>query len=155
MAHHHEQKVPKSILWAALGMMLLALGVSAYARKDVAAATEAPASVVASAELRFEDRPNGAIGVLDGTTGREVAVVPPASNGFVRGVLRGMFRTRKLESMDHETPFRLTQYSDGRLNLEDRASGRIVDLSSFGPDNHGAFAQLLDAASRGPRSAQR
>lgn len=155
MAHHHEQKVPKSILWAALGMMLLALGVSAYARKDVAAATEAPASVVASAELRFEDRPNGAIGVLDGTTGREVAVVPPASNGFVRGVLRGMFRTRKLESLDRASPFRLTHYRDGRLGLEDLASGRIVDLSSFGPDNHAAFAKLLAAAENDGRSAKR
>lgn len=136
-------------------MMLLALGVSAYARKDTEAATVAPAHVLATAELRFEDRPDGSIGVLDGTSGREVAVVPPESNGFVRGVLRGMFRTRKLESMDHETPFRLTQYSDGRLGLKDLASGRVVDLSSFGPDNHAAFSKLLDAASRGPRSAQR
>jgi len=155
MGHHHEQRVPKSILWAALAMMALALGVSAYGRHDAEAAEEPSREVVATAELRFEDRPDGSIGVLHGATGRELSVVPPASNGFVRGVLRGMFRTRKLESLDRASPFRLTHYRDGRLGLEDLASGRIVDLSSFGPDNHAAFAKLLAAAENDGRSAKR
>jgi putative photosynthetic complex assembly protein len=103
---------------------------------------------VRSAELRFEDRDDGAVVARDARDDREVAVIEPGSNGFVRGVLRGMFRTRRLESISSREPFRLTEESDGRLVLSDPHSGRAVELRSFGGTNYDAFSTLLAAASR-------
>ena len=40
--------------------------------------------------------------------------------------------------------FGLIGRADGRLTLEDPATGRRVDLESFGPTNAAVFAQILD-----------
>jgi putative photosynthetic complex assembly protein len=123
-----------------LGSILLA-AVSRWLDKP------APASVIAlqEIELRFEDRPDGALAVLDGPTQRELKVLPPGSDNFVRGVLRGMFRVRKLEALGRDVQFRLAREASGRLTLEDRELGRRIDLDSFGPSNSAAFAALLPA----------
>jgi putative photosynthetic complex assembly protein len=96
-------------------------------------------------QVRFEDRPDGTLAVLDATTGREASIVQPGTNGFIRGVLRGMFRGRKLEALSRDGQFRLAREADGHLTLEDPETGRRVDLDSFGPTNSAAFAGLLAA----------
>lgn len=146
--HHHEQRVPKAALLGAAGLILATLALSAEARIEQLsdAATAAAPEATEHADLRFEDRPDGSVAVLDAATGREVDVVPPAEGGFVRGVMRGMFRTRMLESIPVEGHFRLMRLVDGSLVLEDPQSGRRVDLRSFGATNHEAFARLLAAA---------
>jgi putative photosynthetic complex assembly protein len=70
----------------------------------------------------------------------------PGTNGFVRGVLRGLMRERKAESIGPTAPFRLTHWANGRLSLDDPSTGRHVDLEVFGPTNAGAFAQILAAS---------
>lgn len=145
--HHHEQRVPKAALLGAAGLILATLALSAEARIDRLsdAATAAAPVVEDYVDLRFEDRQDGSVAVLDATSGREVDVVPPAEGGFVRGVMRGMFRTRMLESIPADGHFRLMRLVDGALVLEDPHSGRRVELGSFGPTNHEAFARLLAA----------
>lgn len=153
--HLHAQTVPRTALWAAAFLIILTLVLAAIARRD---GHRGPAARVIGQEqpqieqamLRFEDRPDGTLAVLDADTGREVRLIPPETNGFIRGVLRGMFRNRKLESMARgDARFRLareaTSESGGkaRLTLEDPDSGRRVDLDSFGPTNSEAFADLL------------
>lgn len=150
--HHHEQRVPRAALLGAAALLLTTLALSAEARnarRSDAAQHEAPA-VHESIELRFEDRPDGSVVVLDASTSREVDVVPPAEGGFVRGVMRGMFRTRKLESIPAHGHFRLMRLVDGSLVLEDPQTDRRVDLRSFGPTNHAAFARLLEAGRAAP-----
>ena len=151
--HHHNQTVPRSVLLGAAAMILLSLGLAASARH--AHRAEVPvhaAPALAVLQVRFEDRPDGSIAMLDADSGRELSLVPPRSNGFIRGVLRGMFRTRKLESVGNTESFRLARTADGRLSLVDPQTGRRVDLASFGPTNTAAFAQLLQA---GKAEAQR
>jgi putative photosynthetic complex assembly protein len=127
-------------------MILISVGLAAGARRARLAAPPAPVEPAReSLAIRFEDRPSGAIAILDATTGREVSTVPPRTGGFVRGVLRGMFRTRKLESMGRDARFVLAREASGRLSLEDPETGRRVDLDSFGPTNSAAFAGLLAA----------
>lgn len=147
--HHDDIPVPRGVLFAAGALLVASIGLAAFARHErLAEEAAAPAAprAIASAMLRFEDREGGAIAVLDAATGREVTTVAPATNGFVRGVLRGMFRTRKLESMDRKATFRLAREATGRLVLDDLESGRHVDLDSFGPTNAEAFASILAAA---------
>jgi putative photosynthetic complex assembly protein len=147
MGHHHEQRVPKPAIVGALVLMTFTVVVAGLGRQmRVEQVSVAPP--VRSAELRFEDRDDGAVVARDARDDREVAVIEPGSNGFVRGVLRGMFRTRRLESISSREPFRLTEESDGRLVLSDPHSGRAVELRSFGGTNYDAFSTLLAAASR-------
>ena len=70
------------------------------------------------------------------------------ANGFLRGTLRGLARERKRQGVGAEQPFRLIGRADGRLTLEDPATGRRVDLESFGPTNAAVFAQMLMAKGR-------
>lgn len=144
--HHHDQKVPRGVLLAAAVLLGISVTLAAQARsaRTSDSALASSHEVDASAELRFEDRDDGSVAVLDAKTSEEVAIVPPVEGGFVRGVMRGMFRTRKLESIDPDEHFRLTRYSNGSLVLEDPESGRRVELRSFGPTNYQAFARMLE-----------
>ncbi len=145
MAHAHAMtEVPRGVLYGAGALLALTLALTAGVRlaRDGSRAAPAPAE---SLEVRFEDRADGSVAMLDPGSGRELARVPPASNGFIRGVLRGLFRERKLEALGRAGAFRIERAADGRLALEDLATRRRIDLTAFGPDNTAAFARLLEA----------
>ena len=82
-----------------------------------------------------------------------VAILAPGTNGFVRSVLRGLARERRLQGVGSAPAFRLTRWADGRLSLDDPSTGRIVELGAFGPTNRAAFAQLMDPRRMEPESA--
>lgn len=146
--HHHAQKFPPAILWAALGMIVLSIGLAVLGRVTGIGRVELPESTVAqSLELRFVDRADGALVATRAIGGAELVVYPPGSNGFVRGVLRGLARDRKLEQLGSQASFRLTRWTDGRLTIEDSATRRRVDLGAFGHTNQQVFVSLLSAGS--------
>jgi putative photosynthetic complex assembly protein len=105
-------------------------------------------AIVESRDLRFEDRADGAVLIYSAPADRLVDTLPPGTNGFVRGVLRGLVRERRADRIGAEPPFRLTRWADGRLSLDDPSTGRHVDLEVFGPTNAGAFADILLASDR-------
>jgi putative photosynthetic complex assembly protein len=92
--------------------------------------------------LRFEDRADGSIAVLDPANGAEVDRIEGEA-GFVRGALRALARERHLRGLGSQQPFELHARADGRLTLLDPATGERVDLESFGPTNAANFARLL------------
>ncbi len=98
---------------------------------------------VASRDLRFADRPDGAVVVTDLRTGREVLALAPGEQGFVRGAMRGLVRERRREAIGPDVPFRLSAWPDGRLTLQDTATGQMMELQAFGRTNAEAFARLL------------
>jgi putative photosynthetic complex assembly protein len=89
--------------------------------------------MVESRELRFIDRDDGAVVVLSCRMAT-VGVLAPGTNGFVRGVMRGMARERRSKNIDAGPPYRLAVWSDGRLTLDDPSTGRWIELAAFGPD---------------------
>ena len=97
--------------------------------------------------LRFEDRPDGSIAVVDGRTGALVASVQ-GEQGFLRGALRALSRERRARGLGSEQPFQLLARPDGRLTLVDPVTEQRIDLESFGPTNAGKFASLLEPAPR-------
>jgi putative photosynthetic complex assembly protein len=105
-------------------------------------------AVVASYDLRFADRADGAVLVYSGANTTPTDTLAPGTNGFVRGVLRGLVRDRHAYRVGAEPPFRLTRWADGRLSLDDPSTGRHVDLEVFGPTNAGAFADIYTTISR-------
>ncbi len=150
--HIHSQTVPRGAIFGAAALIACTLGLAASARgahpaEEDAVASSAPPA--ASVIVRFEDRSDGSLAVLEASTGRELSLVPPGTNGFIRGVLRGMFRQRKLESLPRDGRFELAREVDGRLTLEDLDTGRRVDLRSFGSTNEAAFEAFL-LAGRSP-----
>lgn len=116
---------------------------SADARVDLAQVFPA-GSLVRS--LAFEDRRDGGIEVTDARTGHRITTLAPETNAFIRSVMRGLVRERKLKGLGADEPFVLAQRPDGGLTLADPATGRLIELNAFGPSNVGAFAELL-----GPR----
>lgn len=145
--HIHTQTIPKPALWGAAFLIAFSLCLAAGSRSvRLGQAAEVAPPARESVQVRFEDRPDGSLAVLEAESRRELSSVAPGTNGFIRGVLRGMFRNRKLESMSRDATFRLAREANGRLSLEDPESGRRVDLDSFGPTNSAAFGSILAAA---------
>ena len=143
----HAAAFPRAPLLAAAALVAASLLAVAVVRTTgVGRAVVANAPAVASAALRFADGDDGSITVSDARDGRVVATVEPGTNGFLRGTLRGLVRERKRAGLGPEEPFVLQGRADGRLTLVDPATGRRVDLESFGPTNAAVFAHLLAAA---------
>ena len=141
----HDQGVPRGALAGAAALIVISIAGAFIGRMSGTSATPAPpAAVVESRELRFSDRADGAVVVTE-AGGSGVTVVAPGTNGFLRGVLRGLAQERLRRHQGAETPFRLTRWSDGRLSLTDPLTQRSVYLEAFGPTNVAAFAVLLDA----------
>lgn len=103
------------------------------------------APIVKMRELRFEDRTDGSVDVIDAASRRVIHNIT-GENGFFRGSLRGLARERKRNGMGSEQPFQLIGHSDGRVTLLDPATGTRVDLGSFGPTNAAVFVRFLDDA---------
>ena len=141
---HTPQTLPTGMLMA-LGALALATLVAAGVARltGIGTATRVDAPTVATLELRFEDRDDGSIAILDARAGRTIASVAPGTNGFLRSSVRGLVRERKRQSVGAETPFKLLARADGRLTLEDPTTNRRIDLESFGSTNAAVFAQLL------------
>lgn len=148
--HEHEQTTtrpfPRGPLLGAGIVLLIALlltGVSRYT--GVGTVVVAPANPVEARLLRFEDRPDGSVVVLDANTRDLVDTLAPGTNGFVRGVLRGLARDRKMSGLSDEAPFELVRWDDRRLSLRDMATDREVELVSFGITQLETFARMLHA----------
>jgi len=144
----NNRPFPRGTLIAAAALISLALLAATVGRLSGAGAGPSVPAVAAlkSRELRFADRPDGAVTVYEPGADQSPMVLPSGSNGFVRGVLRGLARDRRSRGIGAEIPFRLTEWADGRLTLEDIATGRRIELGSFGATNREAFARLLTPA---------
>jgi putative photosynthetic complex assembly protein len=129
-------------IWAIGGLLALTLAIVAWQSQIGGGPVkdEAP-SVQWQRSLRFEDRPNGDIAVLDATNQREVAHFQ-GEQGFLRGSLRALARERQRSGMGPQAPFELTGHVDGRITLRDTATGQRIALESFGPTNSAVFSQL-------------
>ncbi len=138
---------PRGALFGAAGLVALALAAAALGRWAGPGSGVMPEGTrVESRDLRFADRGDGAVVISEARSGRVVDVIAPGTNGFLRSVMRGLARDRKRQELGPEPAFRLTRWADGRISLDDEATGRRIDLGAFGPTNAEAFAHVLTAA---------
>lgn len=142
-----QQRFPRGVLIAAGILVLASIAFAAAGRYADVGTVRMPVSTpVIETALGFADNADGSITVTEAASGRLVATIPPESNGFIRGVMRGMARERMLHSVSADPPFLLTRWANGTLSLHDPTTGRKVELDAFGPTNAQAFAGLLNAA---------
>ncbi|MGD0105892.1 MAG: photosynthetic complex assembly protein PuhC [Rhodopila sp.] len=143
---HTTPPFPRNILIIAGSVMLLSIMTAAAGRLTGAANSQPTAAPVASRDLLFRDRPDGGVAVFDARdTSAPIDIVAPATNGFLRATMRGLARQRIRQDADREIPFRLTEWADGRLTLEDPTTGRRVEMEAFGITNEEVFVNLLTA----------
>ena len=106
----------------------------------------ADAPAVSTLALRFEDRPDGSVAVIDAARGRVLDTVVGEA-GFLRGTMRGLARERKRLGIGAGPEFHLIGRADGRLTLLDPATAQRIDLESFGPRTHpSSCASWISAA---------
>ena len=139
-----DRPFPRGALLGAAALVGFALLSATTARLTGVGTTQMPAvAATESRELRFEDRADGSVAVYEEPEDRLVDVLAPGTNGFVRGALRAMSRPRRQSDVGHEVPFRLAAWRDGRMTLEDLATGRTIELNAFGETNKDVFLRLL------------
>lgn len=156
LVHDHENTVPRPALLLAGALVATTLALTGMVRvgvldREAVPAVERAKANVAAVEVRhlvFEDRADGAVMVKDSDNGETLAVMLGEGDGggFVRGVMRGMARERKMKGIGPAAPFELTQWENGSLSLRDPATGRAIELGSFGATNRAAFARFLSGA---------
>lgn len=130
--------------WAIVGALAALMASIAMVRLSGEPIRAPDSKPVLVRELLFLDRPDGSVAVIDAKSGRQIdAIVGEA--GFARGTLRGFARDRRARGIGQEQPMQLIGREDGRLTLFDPATGRIVDLESFGAINAAVFARMLNA----------
>jgi len=139
---------PRSALLAAGALVAFSLIGTTAVRLAKLSAPEASAvssapRAVASLDLRFADQADGSIRITRAADDSLAGTVHPGEGGFIRGVMRGLARDRISRHIGAEPPFRLALSGDGQLTLLDTATGRLIDLESFGAGNRASFFELL------------
>ena len=151
-AIHHKEPFPRSVLWFVAVVISFTMISAAAVRLGYAKITASPMALrqaehlvpMASRDLSFIDRKDGALTITDVSNGRVIKVIEPGvPSGFIRGVLRGMGRERRMHNVGPTAPFRLMAWPDGELSITDLSVGRSIELTAFGPTNREAFAELL------------
>jgi putative photosynthetic complex assembly protein len=139
-----SEPLPRGPLIGAVALVVLTILFVTLTRfTGLGASQIAPSTPIVVRDLHFSDMPNGGIAVYDVRDDRPIEIVAPGTNGFLRATLRGLARERKRQGIGDAAPFRLVGGKQGRLTLEDPATGRRVDLEAFGATNAGVFARLL------------
>jgi putative photosynthetic complex assembly protein len=98
-------------------------------------------SPIVKRELRFDD-------LGDGVNAYAGVEIPPlrSSDGFVRAVLNSLNFERTKRDLGGAPVFELVRWSDNRITLQDRTTGKFVDVGEFGPGNKAVFLRFLPGA---------
>ncbi len=150
--HDHKSLIPRGTVFLASALVLFALAATTIVRvagippaaSPVLMRAQAGVAPLQSRTLRFVDRADGAVVIQDVTQGSTAAIIKPGEKtGFIRGVMRGLARERRMHKIGDGPPFTLTLWKDGELSLTDTATGRSIEMTAFGTANRAAFAALL------------
>ncbi|MBB5049733.1 putative photosynthetic complex assembly protein [Rhodopseudomonas rhenobacensis] len=141
----HDFKIPKGALVAAGALVVFALVAATASRvTGVGRVRMTPPAIVESLDLQFEDGQDGSVLVYNAADHQLLDSLPPGSNGFVRVVMRGMARERRLADVGRQPPFQLARHINGQITLTDTSNNKQIDLNAFGSSNLAAFARLME-----------
>lgn len=143
--HDNDPLVPRAWIVSAVALVLFSLAAVTTVRlTGVGASRMTLPAAVESRDLQFEDGKDGAVLVYDARDRQLIDTLAPGSNGFVRVVLRGLARERRLGDIGSQPPFRLTRFENGQMMLLDTSTLKQIDLAAFGSTNAEAFARLMN-----------
>jgi putative photosynthetic complex assembly protein len=137
-----REMIPTTLLRAmfALAMAsLLIVGWASFTGREPVGQPK-PAEVLASTPIVLEGGGSKAVRVLDA----EGAVLADLDHGgFITVIQNGLQRERMKNGLAATLPVNLVRYANGRLAVEDPATGWSVELGNFGADNKAAFERLV------------
>ncbi|MGY6412485.1 MAG: photosynthetic complex assembly protein PuhC [Alkalilacustris sp.] len=148
-----REMIPRVLVRAMFLMVLVALGLAAYARltdRPLVAAPPEGIEVVTERIIVLSGDMAGRALVTD-MDGNVIADLPGDQGGFVAGIWRVLQRERMLHRMPDHLPVRLRLYADNRLVVYDDFTGWRAQLIGFGIDNYRTFYNLLDAPAVAPQ----
>ena len=144
-AHNHDTRPPKALLMACAALVVFALlGVSVVRLTGSAHTSDWRPLTVDTLSFQFADGEGGEILALDADTGAVVHTWAPETGGFVRTSLRSLALDRAQDGVGAGPPFSLHMTGNGRLILEDPATGQWISLDAFGKDNVAEFERLFE-----------
>lgn len=144
LQNRDKEMVPKTLLRAMFGLVLLSLVLVTYA---VVTGREHVGKPEAAAVLREKSI------ILAGADDGKAVTVSDASGkvlldlsegGFIAVIHNGLRAERRKYGVDMAKPIRVVEYANGRLTAEDPETGWSVELYAFGKDNEATFRRLLD-----------
>ncbi|MEM8958976.1 MAG: photosynthetic complex assembly protein PuhC [Pseudomonadota bacterium] len=150
--HGHEmlkrrdrEMIPTRLLIAMGALALSALALTTYARVTDRPLVGVPhaAEVTDSRVLILDGNRYGEVIVRD-ADGAVLMELDASEAGFISVIWRGLDRKRMLMGTDPLAPVNLVEYANGRLSIQDPATGWSAEIASFGALNEAAFAKLLD-----------
>jgi putative photosynthetic complex assembly protein len=99
--------------------------------------------VVQTRDLRFIPAGGTSLNVVDHTTGQQLKYATEDTASFMTTLIKGLVFDRRRRELEQGAPFRLNQWSDGRLSLIDLKTDQHIELVAFGRTNAATFASLL------------
>jgi putative photosynthetic complex assembly protein len=93
--------------------------------------------------ISFENATSGTVVVNDAQSGEQLKRFASDEGAFVRATLGALVNDRKRRGITATGNFRLEVHTGKQLFLIDEASGKVISLNAFGPDNAAAFAAFL------------
>lgn len=147
MSHAFEREpFPRGPLIAAASLIVLSLVLAILGSvAGIGRTATEPGIPVGAHVVRLVDAPGGGLAVL-AADGHQIDELAADQSGFARGVMHGLSRARRLAGVPLDAPVRLTRFTDGRLLLDDPATGQRIELEVFGPTNAETFARLWRVA---------
>jgi putative photosynthetic complex assembly protein len=137
---------PRGALFGAAALVMFSLSVVAIERITGSGIEEsAMPGLSETRTLRFLDQ-DGEVVVFDDRTELIVARFGSGTNGFARGLLRGLARDRRLREADRSAPFELGFNAENRLTLRDPETSTDIVLDAFGSTNRNVFSDLHESA---------
>jgi putative photosynthetic complex assembly protein len=143
--------VPTGALVGA-GLLIAATFALALIARLTGADTAAPTlpavtAAVATRDVTFEpETAEGRVVVRDALSGTVIQDYPAGQGGFVRGALRGLEHMRTRRGLSLEGAYRVAEWPGGRVTLQDRLTGMIVEVNAFGQSSVAGYRALLPSA---------
>jgi len=141
MTRRDKEMVPTKLIVAVAALALTALYLVAFSvRHDVdAGGKPLAAEVLAARTIILESD-----GVALRATEPDGTLIADRDNGaFVSVVVQGLQRARKVSRVSGNPPVVLSRLANGRIVLDDPASGWSVELTSFGAGNAAYWNWIL------------
>lgn len=146
MKHPEKELVPRILVIAMFALMLGTVGLVAFAQltgvpnTGVAVASD----IVAERQVWLVGTRNGTTALADETGAVIVTVGPDTKTGFIAVIGIAVNRGRAVAGVTTNDPIRVVRRADATIAVIDDATGSVLELRGYGPDNVAAFANLLD-----------
>jgi putative photosynthetic complex assembly protein len=135
--------IPLPLLRAMIGIALLSLALTSYSVFTHRPHEGVPvAGKVVAEKLVILEALDAKHAIVRDPSGKVLLDLPEA--GFIDVMAAGIKRTRTVNRITTNPPVRIVRYDNGRIAMEDPATGWSTELYAFGVDGKAAFERILD-----------